>query len=294
MSGSTVGYAVDAFGERGTLRPLALPSLGPRDLEVRVEALGVNPVDFKLREGLDPTRPLPMLLGQDFAGTVEAAGGDATEMNGKRVFGVARQGAWARRIVVSADGIVAEVPSGVEASAAAALPIPGLTALALVERIAHRGARNVVVVGPDGAVGRLVLQIAAAHGIKTLGLRPSDDPSASLARAALERVDAVIDTAGDKARLQSLAALVRPSGYVVSIVFVADVDWFAARAVEAENLNAGTTPFFSAAGLRALAELVARKQVVPHVDAVRPFEDALEVLDGVEARTLRGKLVLAL
>jgi NADPH2:quinone reductase len=294
MTGSTVGYAVDAFGERGSLHPLALPELGPRDLRVRVEAAGVNPVDFKLRAGLDPSRPLPLLLGRDFAGTVEAAGAGAAEMAGKRVFGVAPGGAWAREIVVSADGIVAEIPGGLAASDAAALPIPGLTALALVERIAHHGAHVVVVIGPDGAVGRLILQIAAAHGIKTLGLRSNDDPARLLASAGLTSVDAVIDTAGDKTRLAALAPFVRAGGYVVSIVFVADVESFAAHGVQAENLNAGTTPFYSGAGLRALADLVARKQVVPHVDAVRPFAEALDVLDAVQARTLRGKVVLAM
>jgi NADPH:quinone reductase-like Zn-dependent oxidoreductase len=293
MTGGTVGFAVDAFGERGSLRPLRLPDLGPRDVRVRLEAAGVNPIDFKLRDGLDPSRPLPLVLGQDFAGTVEAAGAGAADLAGKRVFGVSGAGAWARELVVSADGIVAEIPAGIEATAAAALPIPGLTALALVERIAHRGARSVVVIGPDGAVGRLVLQIAAAHGIKTLGLRSSDDPAALLASAALERADAAIDTAGDKASLEALAPFLRASGYAVSIVFVADVQWFAARGIEAENLNTGTTPFYSGDGLRALAGLVARKQVAPHVDAVRPFAEALDVLDAVKARALRGKVVLA-
>ena len=190
MTGSTEGYAVDAFGERGSLRRLALPALGSRDVLVRVEAAGVNPIDFKLREGLDPSRALPLVLGQDFAGTVEAAGAGAAELSGRRIFGIAHSGAFAREIVVSADGIVAEVPGGVEAAAAAALPTPGLTALALVERVAHHGARSVAVIGPDGAVGRLVLQIAAAHGIKTLRLRSDDEPPAALANAGLEGVDA--------------------------------------------------------------------------------------------------------
>ncbi len=238
MTPGTVGYAVDAFGERGSLRQLELPALGPRDVLVRVEAAGVNPIDFKLRDGLDPERPLPLVLGQDFAGTVQAAGAEAAQLNGKRVFGVARGGTWAREIVVSADGIVAEIPAGLAAPDAAALPIPGLTALALVERVAHHGGHSVLVIGPDGAVGRLVLQIAAAHGIKTLGLRANDDPVALVQNAGLKAVDAAIDTAGDKARMEALAPLVREGGYVVSIVFVADVEWFAARGIRKATLRA--------------------------------------------------------
>ena len=293
MAESTVGYAIDAFGERGSLRSVALPTLGARDLRVRVQALGVNPVDFKLRDGLDPGRPLPLLLGGDFAGAVDATGAEVSAMSGRRIFGIAPKGAWAHEIVVAADGIVAEIPTSLDVTAAAALPVPGLTALALVERIAHSGARNVLVIGPDGAVGRLAVQIAGAHGITALGLRTNADPAAILAGAGLERTDAVIDTAGDGALLQSLAAFVKAGGYVVTIVFVADVEWFTARGIVAENLNAGTTPFFSGAGLRALADLVARGQVRAHVDAVRPFADALDVLDGVKARTIRGKQVLA-
>jgi NADPH:quinone reductase len=294
MAESTVGYVIDAFGERGSLRSIVLPTLGARDLCVRVQALGVNPVDYKLRDGMDPGRPLPMLLGGDFAGTVEGSGAEASAMSGRRIFGIAPKGAWAHEIVVAADGIVAEIPATLEVTAAAALPVPGLTALALVERIAHNGARNVLVIGPDGAVGRLVMQIAGARGISALGLRPNADPAAILSGAGLERADAAIDTAGDGMLLQSLAAFVKAGGYVVSIVFVADVEWFTARGIVAENLNAGTTPFFSGAGLRALADLVARGQVRAHVDAVRPFADALDVLDGVKARTIRGKQVLAL
>lgn len=288
---TTSAYAIDAFQQRGTLREVTLPALGARDLLVRVEAIGVNPADWKMRDGMDPHRTLPMVLGSDFAGVIEETGADAGAWRGKRVVG-STAGAYARELVVSADGIVAELPDDIDAVTAATLPVPGLTALAVVDRAAPDGTESVMIVGAGGAVGRLAGPIAQAHGLIALGLGSGDDPGELLAQRRLDRVDAVIDTAGNAALLDALAERIRPGGRLVSITFVVDPARFTARGIQAENLNAGSTPFFSADGLRELLALVERGTLHPRADAVRPFGDALDVLDGVKDGTLHGKYVL--
>lgn len=288
---STQAYVVDAFGERGSLREIPLPALGARDLLVRVEAIGVNPSDWKLRDGLDPHRTLPMVLGSDFAGVVEATGSDAGAWRGKRVVG-STAGSYARALVTSADGIIAELPDHIDAATAATLPVPGLTALAVVERAAPEGTSSVLIIGAGGAVGRLAAQIAQAQGLVALGLGPDDDLGELLAQRRLDRIDAAIDTAGDVALMDAVADRMRPGGRLVSITFATEPAHFAGRGIIAENLNAAGSERFSHDGLGELVALVERGTLHPRADAVRPFADALAVLDGVKDGTLHGKYVL--
>ena len=288
---TTSASAIDAFHQRGTLREVTLPALGARDLLVRVEAIGVNPADWKIRDGMIPNRAMPMVLGSDFAGVVEATGGDVAAWRGKRVVG-STPGAYAHELVVSADGVVAELPGDIDAVTAATLPVPGLTALAVVDHAAPEGTESVLIVGAGGAVGRLAGAIAQAHGLIALGLGSGDDLGELLAQRRLNRVDAVIDTAGDAALLDTLADRIRPGGRLISITFAVDPARFTARGIQAENLNACSTHFFSADGLRELLALVERGTLHPRADTVRPFADALDVLDGVKDGTLRWKYVL--
>jgi NADPH:quinone reductase-like Zn-dependent oxidoreductase len=289
-STTTTAYVIEAFGERGTLRDVPLPPLEERDVLIRVAGIGVNPWDWMTRDGANPDRSLPTILGQDFSGIVEATGSAAQELHGRRVFGVVPTGTYAREIVVSVDGIVSEIPQTLELAAASALQTPGLTALAALEQLA--GATTLLIIGSGGAVGRIVAQIASARGIAWLGLGPGGDLHATLARASWKRVDAVLDTAGNVDLLEELPDVVHRGGRVITTRFVLDTEWFDEKGIAAENLNAPATRFFSAEGLHELTVLVDQGIVRPHVDAFHPFVDALDVLDGLEAGTLPGKHVI--
>ena len=68
---------------------VAVPEPGTNEMLVRVDAVGVNPVDWKIREGLLGQRPLPQFMGSDFSGVVEALGPDVRDFRiGEAVFGV--------------------------------------------------------------------------------------------------------------------------------------------------------------------------------------------------------------
>jgi NADPH2:quinone reductase len=147
---------------------LPRPEPGGRDLLVKVEAVSVNPVDTKVRRGGDPAGGL-RVLGWDAAGTVEAAGAEATLFKrGDAVFyagSLARPGANSEYHLVD-ERIVGRKPSTLGFAEAAALPLTAITAWELLfDRIGvKRGdaadRRSLLVVGGAGGVGSIAIQIA--------------------------------------------------------------------------------------------------------------------------------------
>lgn len=115
------------------LRELTRPRPKQGEVLVRVHAAGLNPADFKTREGKLVYRyPLPTVLGNDLAGVVEECGAGATRFaTGDRVFARMPKdsmGAFAEYAVLSED-LLARMPSSVDFVTAATVPLAELTAL---------------------------------------------------------------------------------------------------------------------------------------------------------------------
>jgi NADPH:quinone reductase-like Zn-dependent oxidoreductase len=137
------------------------PCPRPREGEVliRVHAAGINPVDWKIREGrlkdMIPTT-FPLVLGWDVSGVVETVGGNMSRLAvGDEVFSrpdISRDGAYAEYIVV-AESEVALKPKSIDHVHAAALPLAGLTAWqALVETGGISAGQRVLIHGAAGGV----------------------------------------------------------------------------------------------------------------------------------------------
>lgn len=154
---------------------------GPRDILVDVRAAGVNPVDFKTRQGM--LRPiyrlkLPLVLGNEFAGEVVAVGDQVKRFSvGDRVFARVekdRLGAFAERAAVGED-CAAHMPSNLEFDAAAGVPLAALTALqALRDELGLKPKQKVFISGGAGGVGTFAIQIAkwlGAHVTTTASKR---------------------------------------------------------------------------------------------------------------------------
>jgi NADPH:quinone reductase-like Zn-dependent oxidoreductase len=158
--------------------PLALvemPTPEPRADEVRVavRAIGVNPVDWKMRQR-GPLRiaarllgaPPPVVVGVDFAGIVDAVGMRVPDVRvGDRVVGGTdfsrrQRGSYADTVFVRGDQ-VAVLPSDFDLEIAGALPVAGVTAWMSVVEIGALGAGDrALILGASGGVGQLALQIA--------------------------------------------------------------------------------------------------------------------------------------
>lgn len=139
-----------------------------RDLLIRIEAVSVNPVDFKVREGIAVPQDLPRILGWDAAGVVEAVG-DQVELfqPGARVFyagDITRAGSDATHQLVD-ERIVGQHPKNLGFVEAAALPLTAITAWeALFSRLkidpeADAGKR-ILIIGGAGGVGSIAIQLA--------------------------------------------------------------------------------------------------------------------------------------
>jgi zinc-binding alcohol dehydrogenase family protein len=224
---------------------LPVPVPGPRDLLVQVEAVAVNPVDYKVRQGNDPGGE-PKVLGWDAAGTVVAVG-DEVELFavGDEVFyagALDRPGANARFHAVD-ERLVGRKPATLSFAEAAALPLTSLTAWeGLFERLGlHRDALKqdgtLLVTAAAGGVGAMVAQLARALTSLTVVGTASRPETAEFARrmgvthvvdhhrplpqqlaeVAPGGVDYVFSTAGTDRNLSAYADLLKPFGQIVAI-----------------------------------------------------------------------------
>ncbi|XP_060940166.1 quinone oxidoreductase-like isoform X1 [Limanda limanda] len=177
MSGSRVMRAirVSEFGGPSVLSlcsQVTVPKPGPRQVLIRVQACGVNPVETYIRAGTYSKKPtLPYTPGNDVAGVVETAGeGVVAFKAGDRVFTTATvSGAYAE-FTVAADDCVHKLPDALDFTQGAAIGIPYFTAYrALIHKAHSKAGETVLIHGASGGVGVAACQLSRALGLRVLG-----------------------------------------------------------------------------------------------------------------------------
>ncbi len=169
--GTAIAYTELGGPEVLTVIDIDVPAPGPGEVAVRVEAVGVNPLDLKLRAGLRPSPPItePRRVGSDAAGVVTAVGDGVERYRpGDAVIVTGAQGAYATDLVVRAAHVVRR-PEGVSAAQGAALGIPVGTAYQTVRSLAIGPDDTVLVHAASGSVGQAVVQFARLYGATVLG-----------------------------------------------------------------------------------------------------------------------------
>ena len=164
------------------------PDPGPGQARVRVAAAGLNYIDTYHRSGAYPLE-LPVVIGMEGAGTVEAVGEDVTGVTvGDRVAWAMQLGSYAEQAIVDAWRL-APVPDEVDLDTAAAVMLQGTTA--------HYLARSTFPLGPDhtalvlaaaGGVGHLLVQLAHRAGARVLAAVSSDDKAELVRRLGADEV----------------------------------------------------------------------------------------------------------
>lgn len=147
------------------------PVPGAMEVVVTVEAAGVNPADYKYRNGMLAavnTKPLPFIPGMDIVGRVSAVGEGVDEFAvGDRVLAMLYlmgNGGYAEQVAVPAAWC-ARLPAGLDAATAATLPTPATTAVEWIEDdLAVGPGHRVLITGAAGAVGRIACYVAKQHG----------------------------------------------------------------------------------------------------------------------------------
>ena len=174
--------AIDAYGgrERLQLIDLPIPQIGPDDVLIRVQAAGVNPADISIREGrLAQMVPLtfPAIMGSDFAGTVAQVGAQVTTVRPQtQVYGMAwGGGSYAEYLRVPAGGEFAALPASLDVVRAAALPMPGMTALGALDTAALTQGDVLLIVGGAGGIGSFAIQMAARLGAHVIATGRHED-----------------------------------------------------------------------------------------------------------------------
>lgn len=286
------------------LETVTRPKPGKGQVLVRVHDAGVNPVDWKVREGhMQTARPIsfPFTMGQDFSGEVVEADAEATGFApGDSVLGFAR-GSYAEYALASAEGI-AHKPHSVDFVAAASIPTAGLTAWQIVMDVASVGhGQTVLIHGAGGGVGSFAAQFAhmkQAHVIATaspedfsylrkLGVETLIDYKAERFEDKVKNVDVVIDLIGGETLARSYN-VVKKGGLVVTTVGPVD---------EAEGRRRGirVVQFVmkpDASELQQISQLVSRGSVKPRVSRVLSLDRAREAAELSEHGHPHGKVVL--
>ncbi|MCG6493230.1 NADP-dependent oxidoreductase [Kitasatospora sp. A2-31] len=282
------------------------PKVGPDSVLVQVRAAGVNPVDWKVREGrLDGLidAHFPLVMGWDAAGVVRAVGGGVTEFEpGDEVYGYVRKdtvehGTYAE-LVAAPVRTLARRPAALDWAQCGGLPLAGLTALQALRAVRVGAGDTVLVHAAAGGVGHLAVQLARAFGarvIGTAGERNHDylrglgaepvahgEGLAERVRAlAPDGVDAAVDLVGGGAAGLSATLVADPA----RIASVAD---YGVRALGGQYVWARP----DAAGLAELAELADAGRLTVTVASTFPLAQAASAQAlSAEGRT-RGKIVL--
>src|SRR5580692_9089387 len=235
-------YVLKRYGgpEGAQLMDIPAPAPGPRDLLVDVRAAGLNPVDFKFRQGKLRAiqRPkLPFVLGNELAGEVVAVGSEVKRFRvGDRVFArVAkdRAGAFAEQTCVDEDH-AALMPANLDFTEAAAVPLAGLTALQALRDELHVGlGQKLFISGGAGGVGTFAIQIAKWLGahvtttaskrgealVRALGCDEMIDYTSNDISKTASRFDAGFDLIGGKT-LTQMFEIMKPGTKIVSVAAI--------------------------------------------------------------------------
>ena len=330
-------YVLKHYGgpEGSQLMEIPAPAPRPRDILVDVRAAGLNPVDFKFRQGklraiLRPK--LPFVLGNELAGEVIAIGSDVTGFRvGDRVFArVAKDwaGAFAEQACVDQDH-AALVPQNVDFTAAAAVPLAGLTALqALRDELGVRPGQKVFISGGAGGVGTFAIQIAKWLGahvtttaskrgealVRSLGCDEVIDYTTQDISKVAGKFDAGFDLIGGKtleqmfeimkrgAKIVSVGALPEPQTAIKDLGgsrILAALFWMVSYRIRSQARRAGISYRYlfmhpSGRDLAQLAELIAQEKLKIIVDKTYPFANISEALAYVESGRAKGKVVVTM
>lgn len=304
----------DTHGSPEVLKEVEVPRPEPgvSEILIAVRAAGVNPTDWWNRAQPMSVQGLPLILGWDVSGVVEAVGTGVTLFKpGDEVFGMLPYphgvGAHAEYVTGPARAFVHK-PAGIDHVQAGALPLAALTAYqALVDTADVQPGQRVFVHAAAGGVGHLAVQIAKSRGayvigtasaakhdfLRSLGVDEAIDYHTVDFTEAVKDVDVVLDSISleTAARARSLAVL-RPGGTLVSILPVpVDPDELAdiaERGIRFERLLVEA----DRVGMQAIADLVETGALRVHVETTFPLAEAAKAHTLGETGRTTGKIVL--
>ncbi|CAM3095743.1 NADP-dependent oxidoreductase [Stackebrandtia soli] len=310
--------AVSKFHAEPELVDVPTPTPAPGEVLVAVAAAGLNPFDWKVADGvLDglAEHVFPLVMGTDFAGTIEAVGDGVTRFAvGDEVYGQASRppvgtGTYAEYVTVPQDGPIALAPRKIPMSQAAAVPTAGMTALGIVEAAGIQEYESLLIIGAAGGVGSFLTQLASAVDVRVLAAvrGPEEQRMGSLGAAVTidttaqplterirdeypEGVDALVDLASGRDAFAAHARLVHAGGVALSTTGAADPQELADEDIEGVNFGMSA----SAKTLTRLATEIDEGRLVVPIEHEVPLDQASGAITANREGRARGKTVIRL
>jgi len=232
----------ESFIEFEAVKPIP----GPHDLLVKIDAISVNPVDFKIRQNSakDTVLEAPKIIGWDAVGIVQAVGENVTLFEvGDPVYyagDITKQGSNAEYQIID-ERIVGRKPKSLSIEESAVIPLTALTAWEILfDRIRINAdkdkGKSILIIGGAGGVGSIAIQLAkkiAGLTVIATASRPETiewckqqgadfvvdhkDLISSVREAGFEHVDFILDFVDTNAYWDTMVELIKPQGHIASI-----------------------------------------------------------------------------
>ena len=261
-------FALDAFGQPGSIHELPDPEPAEGQVRVRVAAASLNPFDNAVIQGYvkdHMEHRFPLVPAGDLAATIDAVGPNTSGFEvGDHVFGTTGkvylgEGTLAE-LATASTATIAKRPASLGEVEAAALPLAGVSALMCVDAVDPKPKDTVVIVGASGGIGSYAIQLASERGahviavtsnanidyVKSLGADEVIDRTAGDVFEALKSkhsggVAAIIDTNSDAPSLAHLSDAVRKGGAIASMKGAAATDDLEKRGIKGVNVQTRVT-----------------------------------------------------
>jgi len=274
---------------------------------IKVHASGVNPIDWKIREGQAtfPT-PLPLIAGWDVSGEIEETGINVHNFKkGDEVYGLITNGGYAEYIVVKAE-VISHKPKNIDHYKAASVPVSGLAAWqALFNYGQLQPGQKVLIHAAAGGVGSYAVQFAKAKGalvtgtaskndfdlLKMIGTDELIDYKNEEFEDRIHDVDLVLDPIGGGTQKRSLK-VIKKGGRLITTVKPENQEESKAKKVTVEAISVTSHPDKLANELAQIAALIDSGIVKPRVDKIMLLEHAAEAQQLSETGNAKGKIVL--
>ena len=310
-------FAIDGFGQVGSIRDLPDPVPGDGEVLVQVRAAGVSTTDLAVMAGMLKDyleHKFPLVPGIDASGIVERVGpGVDGFQQGDEVYGFVQRpvmglGTWAERVALPVGGIRPK-PASLKHEQTAVIAHGALTAAAAMDAAAVGPGDRLVLLGATGGVGSYATQLATTAGVHVIAVTRGEyaDYARSLGaadvidytatepvEAARERypngIDALIDLAGIPELSSGFADLVHSGGRVVSVIMPPDVEGLAARGVEGILANR----MLAEHRFPEIAARIAEGEIRLPAIQTFSFEDVGAALELQATRHVKGKLAIAM
>lgn len=305
---------IQEYGSADVLKinEIDTPQCKPDEVLIKVKAAGINPIDWKVRQGIYAEAfdlHFPIILGWDMAGVVESVGAQATNFNaGDEVYGLIdfpnAGNCYAEYLCAKADQIWLK-PKDCNFEQAAACPLVALTAWQILFDVGQlQAGEKVLIHAGSGGVGHVAIQLAKAKGAtvyttcsqskaslaKDLGADFIIDYNQVNFEDKLSELDLVLDTVGPEIAKRSFSVL-KNGGRLVSIASQITED-LQQLADEKQIMAQWHLVQPSQAQLKEITQLANDGQFKTFVSEVIPFSEISQAHQKIESGHTQGKIVL--